>query len=157
MNMLILIKTGIKFKYRYLILFIRLKEICSKVILETITQLYLSWNDKYFLNCLFLIRDCGASQMALVVKNLSPNGGDARDVSSITGSRRSPGGRHGDPLQYSCLENPMDWGARWATVHRVEKKQTRLKWLSMQHAIRGCKRLYFTLWVILPEGKDSVS
>ena len=47
--------------------------------------------------------------------------GDAGDVGSITGSGRSPGGGHGDPLQYSCLENPMDIGAWWATVHGVTK------------------------------------
>ena len=67
----------------------------------------------------------------LVVKNPPVNAGDVRDVGSIPGSERSPGGGHGNPLQYSCLENPMDWGASWATVHRVAKGQTRLKWLSM--------------------------
>ena len=46
---------------------------------------------------------------------------------SITGSGRSPGGGHGNPLQSSCRENPMDRGAWWATVHRVTKSQTRLK------------------------------
>ena len=49
--------------------------------------------------------------MELVVKNLPVNTGDIRDVGSIPGSRRSPGGGHGNPLQYSCLENPMDRGA----------------------------------------------
>ena len=52
--------------------------------------------------------------MALVVKNLPTNAGDLRDVSSIPGSERSPGGGRGNPLQYSCLENPMDGGAWWA-------------------------------------------
>ena len=52
-----------------------------------------------------------ASQVVLVVKNLPANAGDVRDVSSIPGSGRSPGGGHGHPLQYSCLENPMDRGA----------------------------------------------
>ena len=59
----------------------------------------------------------------LVVKNLSANAGDIRDVGSIPGSGRSPGGGHGNPLQYSCLENPMDRGDWWATVHRVTKSQ----------------------------------
>ena len=58
----------------------------------------------------------GASQVALLVKNLPAN---VRDVGSIPGSGRSPGGRHGNPLQYSCLENPMDRGAWQATVYRV--------------------------------------
>ena len=50
------------------------------------------------------------SQVALVVKNLPRNAGDIRDVGSVPGSGRSPGGGHGNPLQYSCLENPMDRG-----------------------------------------------
>ena len=52
----------------------------------------------------------------LVVKNLPTNAGDIRDVGSITGSGISPGGGHGNPLQYSCLENPMDRGAWQAAV-----------------------------------------
>ena len=52
-----------------------------------------------------------ASQVALVVKNPPANAGDIRDMGSIPGLGRSPGGRYGNPLQYSCLENPMDKGA----------------------------------------------
>ena len=48
------------------------------------------------------------------------------DLGSIPGSGRSPGEGNGNPLQYSCLENPKDGGAWWATVHRVAKSQTRL-------------------------------
>ena len=62
--------------------------------------------------------------MALVVKNLPASVGDIKDVGSIPGSERSPGGGHGNPFQYSCLENPMDRGAWQATVHRVAKNQT---------------------------------
>ena len=51
-----------------------------------------------------------ASQVALEVKNLPANAGDARDAGLIPGWGRSPGGGHGNPLQYSCLENPMDRG-----------------------------------------------
>ena len=51
---------------------------------------------------------------------------DAEDPGSIPGSGRSPGEGNGNPLQYSCLENPMDEGAWWATVHGVAKSQTRL-------------------------------
>ena len=72
----------------------------------------------------------GASQVALVVKNLPANAGDIRDVGSIPGSRRSPRGGHGNPLQYSCLEKVMDRGAWWVTIHRAIKSQTRLKQLS---------------------------
>ena len=69
----------------------------------------------------------GASQVALVVKNLPDNAGDVRDMGSIPGSGRSPGGGHGNPLQYHCLENPMSRGIWGATVHRVTKNWTGLK------------------------------
>ena len=59
-----------------------------------------------------------------MVKNPPTRAGEARDVGSIPGSERSPGGGHGNPLQYSCLENPMDRGTWWATVHRVTKSWT---------------------------------
>ena len=68
--------------------------------------------------------------MERVVKNPPANAGDIREVGSIPGLGRSPGAGYGDPLQYSCLENPKDRGARRATVHRVEKSQTGLKRLS---------------------------
>ena len=51
---------------------------------------------------------------------------NAGDLGSIPGLGRSPGEGNGNPLQYSCLENPMDGGAWWATVFRVAKSQTRL-------------------------------
>ena len=57
--------------------------------------------------------------MVLVVQNPLANGGDIRDVGSIPGSGRFPGGGHGNPLQYSCLENPMDKRSLKATAHRV--------------------------------------
>ena len=69
----------------------------------------------------------GASQVALAVKNLPAKSGDTRDAGSIPASGRSPGEGHGNPLQYSCLENPMDRGAWRVLVHRVEKRWTRLK------------------------------
>ena len=59
-----------------------------------------------------------------VVKNLPSNAGDIRDVGSISGLERSLRGGNGNPLQYSCLENPMDKGAWWATDHGVTKSQT---------------------------------
>ena len=55
------------------------------------------------------------------IKNLPANAGDVRDVGLIPGLGRSPGGGHGNPLQYCCLENPRDRGAWQATVHRVTK------------------------------------
>ena len=65
-----------------------------------------------------------ASQVVLDVKNLPANAGDTRDMGSVPGLGRSPGGGHGNPLQYSCLEKPVDRGAQWATVHEVSKSQT---------------------------------
>ena len=66
------------------------------------------------------------TQVELVVKNLAANAGDIRDVGLIPGLGRSPGEGYGNPLQYSCLENPMDRGAWWAIVHGVPKSQAQL-------------------------------
>ena len=62
-----------------------------------------------------------------VIKNLPANAGDLRDVGLLPGLERSPGGGHGNPLQYSCLGNLMDRGAWPPTVHMVTKSQTQLK------------------------------
>ena len=62
--------------------------------------------------------------MVLVVKNLPANARDIRNTGLILGSRRSPGGEHGNPFQYSCLENPMDRRAWQATAHGVAKSWT---------------------------------
>ena len=72
----------------------------------------------------------GASQVALVVKNLPASAGDIRDMGLITWVGKIPWEGNGSPLQYSCLENPMDRGAWRATVHGVAKRQTQLKWFS---------------------------
>ena len=66
----------------------------------------------------------GAFRVVLVGKNLPANAEDKRDTGSIPGSGRSPGAGHGNPLQYTGLENPMNRGAWWATVHRAAKSQT---------------------------------
>ena len=63
-------------------------------------------------------------------KEPAANAGNIKDVGSVPGSGRFPGGGHGNPLQYSCLENLMDRGYCRARVHRVSKSQTWLKWLS---------------------------
>ena len=78
--------------------------------------------------------------MALVVKNLPANAGDIRDLGSIPGWGRSPGGGHSNPLQYSCLENSMDRGAWRTTVYRVVKSWTRLKQLSTNYGFVGNRR-----------------
>ena len=62
--------------------------------------------------------------MGLVVKKLPANAGDIRDTGSVPGSGRSPGGGHGNPLQFSCLENPIDRGTWRAAVHRVAESDT---------------------------------
>ena len=78
-------------------------------------------------------------QVALVVKNLPANAEEITDAGSIPGLRWSPGDRHGNPLQYSCLENPMDRGARWATVYRDAKSQMLLQLLSTHaHSTHTC-------------------
>ena len=63
-------------------------------------------------------------QVALVVKKPPANAGDVRDTSSIPGLGKPPGGGHGNPLQFSCLENPMDRRVWWAMVQRVTKSQS---------------------------------
>ena len=70
-------------------------------------------NEPYIKSLDFL---CGS-----VVMNPPANAGDVRDTGSAPGLGRFPGGGHGNPLQYSCLENPMDRGALWATVHGSQR------------------------------------
>ena len=75
-----------------------------------------------------------------MVKNPSANAEEIRDAGLIPGSGRSPGEGHSNPVQYSCLENPVDSGAWQVTVHRITKSQTRSKPLSMlacMHATSG--------------------
>ena len=105
--------------------------------------------------------------MALVVKDLPAYAGDIRDADSIPGSGRSPGGGHGNPLQYSYLENPRDRGAWGSTVHKVAESTT-LKQLGVHAQLArtpglplcggGCSRhgiLVFsphTWWVFIQKG-----
>ena len=70
--------------------------------------------------------------MVLEIKNPSANAGDITDKGLISGSGRSPREGHGNPLQYSCLENPKDRGTWWATVHTVTKIQAQQKRLTTQ-------------------------
>ena len=73
---------------------------------------------------LLLIKEDHVSQVALAVKHPPASAGDVSAVGSIPGSGRSPAEGNGNPLQCSCLENPMDRGTWWATVHGVPKSQT---------------------------------
>ena len=86
----------------------------------------------------------GASQVVLVTKNTPTNAGDASDMGSIPGSGRSPGEGNSNLLQYSCLENPMDRGAWWVTVHGVSKSRTRLS-----NCIYDCMRCISTFYFLL--------
>ena len=82
---------------------------------------------------------CGAE-----VKESARNVGD---LGSIPGSGRSPGEGNGNPLQYSCLENPMDGGAWWATVHGVAKSRTRLSdFTSLMDNYMGIKWIIWKKW-----------
>ena len=81
-----------------------------------------------------------------MVKNPPASAGDIRDASLIPGSGRSPGGGHGNPLQYSCLENPIDRGAWWTTVHEAVKSRTQLKGLSMDTFGLGGSDITSQLW-----------
>ena len=67
--------------------------------------------------------------------------GDAGDAGLITGLGRSPGGGHGNPFKYSCLENPMGRGAWWAVVHKMAKRRTQLSMLI--HVLLFRTKLYF--------------
>ena len=91
----------------------------------------ITFHDENYLKLSFEIAQ--ASPGGASVKEPAPaDAGNMRDLGSILQSGRFPGRGHGNPLQYSCLENPMDRGAWWATVHRMAKSQTQLKQLSTQ-------------------------
>ena len=81
----------------------------------------------------------GASQVALVVKSPPASAGDIRDRVSIARLGKSPGEGNGNPLQYSCLEHPMDGGAWQATVHGVSKSWTGLNDFTFTYAPGGDK------------------
>ena len=82
--------------------------------------------------------------MVLVVKNPTANAGDIGDLGPIPGLGRSPGEDNGNPLQYSCLENPMDRRAWWATVHWVTKSRTHLKRFTTTQHIYIYIHIYLT-------------
>ena len=100
-------------------------------------------DDRIFLAILY------AFQVALAVKNLPANAGDARDSGSVPGLGRFPGGSHGSSLRYSCLENPLDRGILQTTVHRVAKSQTWLKQLNMHTYIQLCIVSHTVQWACI--------
>ena len=85
------------------------------------------WHHSVITQVLKQLLRYGASQVALVERNPPANAGDVRDVGSIPGPGRSSREGNGNAPQYSCLENPMDRGARGTMVHGVAKSRTRLK------------------------------
>ena len=87
------------------------------------------WTELNFVS----IWETWASQVALVVKNLLSNTRDIRDAGSITGLGSSPGGEHGNPLQYSCLENYMGKGAWQAMVHGGHKELDMSEVIALKH------------------------
>ena len=108
-------------------------------------------DDQYLYHPNFSRGNVGAlwvSQAALVVKQRPPKAGHIRDEGSISESGRSSGGGHGNPLQYSCLENPMVRGTWRAIVHRVVKSWAWLKWLSTTQ--RRCSLILSPLWQTSP-------
>ena len=86
-------------------------------------------------------------------KESACSAGATGDIGSIPRSGRSPGGEQGNPLQYSCLENPMERRPWWATVHGVAKSWTPLEWLSMHacihYSVEALKIFFALLWVFL--------
>ena len=100
--------------------------------------------------CMYLIQYAflRASYVVIVVKNLPTSAGDLRDMDSIPGSGRHPREGPGNPLQYSCLENPMDRGAWRATVHGVWKSQAQQKWLSTHRYFSPNSRLTYLHQVV---------
>ena len=92
----------------------------------------------------------GLIQVVLVVKNLPATAGDWRDMGLIAVLGRSPGGGHGDPLQYSCLENPVDREAWQAMAHRVTKSWRWLKQLSAHACCFSLLNRKSLVWMFLP-------
>ena len=80
------------------------------------------------------------------IKKLPAYTGDTRDLGSIIGSGRFPGGGHGNPLRYSCLENPMDEEAWWPIVYNIAKSQTHLKQLSMHTCKHYFNRMFINIF-----------
>ena len=80
-----------------------------------------------------------------MVKNLPANAGNIRDTGSVPGLGRSSGEGNGNPPQYSCLEDPVDRGAWWATVHRIAKSWTQLRQLST-HTVKGQAHCCWNQW-----------
>ena len=115
--------------------FVSLWDECNCAVVWTLfgTAFLWGWNENWPFPLHYYC--VGASQVVLVVKNLPANAGVIRDAGSISGLRRCPGGGHGNPIQSSCLENPMNRGAWWASVHRIVQSWTQLSAGGCTHAL----------------------
>ena len=120
-----ILKLGDFFLFSLEILFSKLP--CWKVFIKSLSK---SNQQKKKANIYKHVCQQRASQLVPAVKNLPANAGNLRVAGSIPGSGRCPGEEHSNPLQHSYLENPMDRGAWWATVHRVTKSRIQPKWLN---------------------------
>ena len=127
---------------------------CTQVHARTHTHTQYTWDTDYSTDTDW-IYDCTytqSSQVALVVKNPPAHAEDIKDIDLTPGSGRFLGGGNGNPLQYSCLENPMDRGPWWAIVYRVTKSQTGLNRLGTQacthtYILTGTIQLYPLFWI----------
>ena len=110
----------------------------------------LSVSHFFFLNFLGYVIYIPGFPRGAVVKNMPANAGGTGNMGSVPGLGKSPGEGNGNPLQYSCLENPMDREAWWATVHGVSKSQIRL-------SLHAMKKKEFTYHTIHPfKGYNSI-
>ena len=101
-----------------------IQSLISGSIIVTFQCCHLFFTSQLATSINFPLSSIWVSQVALVVKNLPSNGGDIEDTGLIPRLARFPEGGHGNPLHYSCLENPMDRGDWQATVHGIAKSQT---------------------------------
>ena len=91
-----------------------------------------------------------STAVVLGVQNMRASAQEERDTGLTPGLGRSPGEGHGNPLQYSCLENPLDRGAWWVTVHGVTKSWTRLSNLA-QHRLKKKAAIWSNKWMNLED------
>ena len=117
---------------------------CAEIVMNTRCQEFLDWPRRYSQNkslqlgmrgnpSQWQLRDFQSQPGFFTVSEVKVSACNAGDLGSIPGSGRFPGEGNGNSLQYSCLENPMDGGAWWATVHRVAKSRTRLRDFTSRH------------------------
>ena len=141
-----LVSTNLLFFYEFFVCFLKHNwptMLCWFLVHNIVIWYFYTLQNSWFsYSDLVLIR---ASQVVFVVKYLPTNAGDIRDADLIIGSGKSPGAGHGNPLQYSCLENPMDREAWWATVHTVAKSQRCLKWFNT-YTLQPWWIIYYFEW-----------